>query len=399
MHQPKRLDPMDMSKHGRAKVQPLQDVLEIAATRAKGYENLDVDRISDLKIGWHDTDASHRDSGWYAKVGSRDLILSDQAVRSASKLIGQHDPRHWKLYPDRNAFPTALAHILDNSATSGNRKNPKRLLVRHDGIKIRAILPFTYKIRDAAEMLGNFADQINRSVGEIQGVSVLEDGEPGDLCSYRIVMNQNIMPSLRAEFGQFMMFLLAVSETGWSFAAGADAATSLGLFCTSCTNSAIRASLTSKWNHRTKTQDKFFGDSTERIRTTGYYQNKYTRIFNELLNAKLDVSPPDLLKAFHGEKLITSGHYDAAELYVREKTEDGRRVETQYDLFNVLTRSAQDLPSLTQRQTAETRTLHLFTESGGIFERLRNAAQERAKQLALRRGGNLEARAAAEDEA
>lgn len=383
----KQADLTDMSVHSRAPIVSLEDALEAASLRAKGYTNLDVDRVNDLNIGWRNADSNHRDSGWYAKIGSRELILSDQAVRGASKLILQPNPQHWKQYPDKDAFPKALNHILGNSATSGNRKNPKRLLVRHDGIKVRAILPFTYKINDAAEMLSLFAEQIHKHVGPIQGVSVLEDGDPGDMVSYRVVMDMNIMPSLRKELGQHMMFLLAASETGATFNGGADAFTALGTFRTVCTNSAVRATTTCKWNHRSKSQDRFFGDTTERIRQTGYYQDKYASIFNELLGAKLkDLKPRDLLKAFHSEKLITSGHYDAAELYVREKTEDGRDVETQYDLFNVLTRAAHDLPSLVQRQTAETRTLHLFTEQGGFFERLRNAAEERAREKALRTG-------------
>jgi hypothetical protein len=191
------------------------------------------------------------------------------------------------------------------------------------------------------------------------------------------------------------MFLLGCSETGATFLGGADCCTSLGMFRTSCTNSAVRAATTVKWNHRSKTMETFFGDSIERIRQIGYYQNKYEAIFDQLLNTKIEgFTPRDLLSAMHQEKLITSGHYDAAEMYVREKTEDGRPVETQYDMFNVLTRAAHELESLVARQQAETRTLHLFTEKGGVFDRLRNAAEERARERVLRRGNTLEDRPA-----
>ncbi len=391
---PPRLDPTDMSKHGSATVQPLDRVIEKAVIRSKGFDNLDVDRVSDLKIEWQDKSDDNRAGGWFAQIGSRKLMLSPQAVRTASQLVGQRDPQHWMQYPDRNAFPKALAHILDNPAMVGNRKNSKRLLVRHDGIFVRAILPFVYSIRDAADLLESFGTMITKHVGKVNGVSVLDDSErrdspnlPGDLMSYRFVVGQNIIPQLKDELGQYMMFLLGISETGAKFPGGGDCCTSLGLFRTICTNSAVRASLTSVWNHRSKGLEKFLGDTTERIRTTGYYQDGLAAIFKELVATKLvEVKPADMLTAFHNEKLITSGHFDAANMLVREKTEDGRDVETQYDLFNVLTQSAQHLDSLAQRQSAETRTLHLFTEKGGIFERLRNAATDRAREDALRRG-------------
>jgi hypothetical protein len=374
-----------------AVVLPIAEVIKAAELRAGGYRNSDIDAVSDLKIGWRESDASHRDSGWYGTIHGRELMLSDQAVRGASKMIGQHNPKHWRMYPDKDAFPKALEHILVNPAMVGNRKNAKRLLIRDDGIHIRAILPQTYKIMDAAQALDIFTTQIKQNVGTIQGISTLMDGDAGDLMSYRIVMDTNIMPSLAREHGQFMMFMLAISETGASFK-GATCLTSIGSFRTSCTNSAVRDATTSKWNHRVSGEDRFFGDTNERIRQMGYYQDRYTAIFNELLNAKLDntVQPRDILRAFHQEKLITSGHFDAAEMYIREKTEDGRKVETQYDLFNVLTRAAHDLESLVARQTAETRTLHLFTEKGGIYERLRNAATDRAREIAMRRGTQLE---------
>jgi hypothetical protein len=155
-------------------------------------------------------------------------------------------------------------------------------------------------------------------------------------------------------------------------------------------NSSIREQLVTKWNHRSKGLDRFYEDSGERIQQIGYYQDQFASVFADLVNARLgEVSPREMLNAFHHEKLITSGHFDAAELYIDTQTEDGRPVETQYDMFNVLTLAAQDLPTLAQRHAAETRMMHLFTEKGGIFQRMREAAEERAKSVALRRGAPL----------
>lgn len=376
----------DIGEHGGAPLLPLDTVLERAKIRADGFTNLDVERVGDLNIGWRDMDAQHRESGWYARLDGRDMLLTQQAVRSAVKAMGCKDHSFWEKSPDKDALPKMLKLYLENA--SGKRKYPKRLMVRHDGINVRAVLPFNYTIRDGYDLLEMFAEKIGK-VGKIQGVSeVMDSGEtshPGDLVSYRVVMSQNIMPKLKDEFGQFMMYMVSVSETGRAFIGGNDAYTSMGFFRSSCTNSAIRGSVGCKWNHRSKGLPKFTQDSTERIRTLGYYQDYYTRAFDELLNRKLkDVTPRDLLGALKDEKLITSGHYDAAEMYVGEPTEDGRPVSTEYDFFNVLTRAAQDLPSLMQRQQAETKSLLLMTEKGGIYERMRDAAKDRARNAAMR---------------
>lgn len=384
-----KLDPTDLQSHSRAALLPVNDVLERLEMRAKGFENLDVSRVSDLGIHWSDQDTQHSESGWYAKINGRDMILSQQAVRTGSKLIGQADSRHWLKYPDRNAFPTALAHILENEATNGSRREPKRLVVRHDGIKVRAMLPFSYKIRDSYNLLADFIEMITENVGEVQGVSVIEaddfdpHAEPGDITSCRVVVGSNIMPSLQPQFGQYMMFLMANSETG-----AMNAVTGLGLFRTTCLNSAIRNQIMCSWGHKGGLEE-FYDATAERIQQIGYYQDQYANIFGELLSSKLEVPSRDLLHGFHSEKLITTGHFDAAEMYVDAPTEDGRPVETQYDLFNALTRAAQDLPTYAQRQQAEATTLHLFTEPGGIFERLRNAALDRARGKAMRRGQDI----------
>ena len=389
--EPDKLAGLDLQSHSNQSLQTVDSVLERLRVRSKGFTNFDVEKVSQLGIHWSEADTSHRKSGYYARVSGRDMLLTEQAIRGASKMVRVADIRYWNQFPDKDAFPKTLRHVLENPATSGNRANAKRLLVRHDGIKVRAIQPFTYRIKDAYDLLTEFVTMLTDSVGEIQGISSIEEGEPGDVCSYRCVLNKNIMPMLPAKYGQHMMFLLATSETGANVSFGSTAATALGLYRTTCLNSAIREKLVTKWNHRSKGLDKFLQHSGERIEQIAYYQNTYAEIFRELLRAKLDkIAPRDLLCAFNNEKLITSGHYDAALAYIDSPTEDGRSVETQYDMFNVLTRSAQDLETLAKRQAAETRALHLFTEQGGVFERLRNAAEERAKEQALRKGGELD---------
>lgn len=371
-----------MGSHSMGSLMKPDDVMERLQMRKRMWNNLDVGRISDLNIHWHDQDNTHRQSGYYAEIDGRDMKLSDQAVKGASRLVKIKDITYWNQFPDKNAFPSTLRHILDNPATNGSRQNSKRLLVRHDGLQVRAVLPFDHQIKDAADLMADFLQMIQDNFGEIQGVSAIEQGDPGDIGSYRVVVGQNLLPELEDHFGQYMMFHLGTSETG-----AVKTKSVLGLFRTVCTNSAMRERTVSEWNHRQSLND-FYDATGNRLQQLGYYQDSYKKVFGELLNTKLEVPPEDLLHAFKQEKLITAGHFDCAEMYVDKPTEDGRPVETQYDMFNVLTAGARDLPSIVQRQSAETRSMHLFTEPGGIFERLRNAATERARFRAMRNGSD-----------
>jgi len=367
-----------MNEHGRHHVRPVEDVLNRLKIRRDGYVNVDIEKVSQLGIRWMEKDNDHRDSGWYAKIDGRDLKLSNQAVNSVSKMVKVTDMRYWNQFADKNAFPKTLSHILENtpSQSSVDRAEPKRLMIRHDGIQVRAILPYEYKVKDAYDLLSDFLTMVSESMGKINGVSSLETGDSGDINSYRVVVGTNIVPALKADMGQYMMFMLACSETGANVYGGSSAATALGLFRTSCTNSAIRETQVVKWNHRSNGLDRFITETGEKLRHTGYYQDQYASIFGELLKEKLgEANPRDLLHAMRSMSLISTAHSEACERYVDAPTEDGRPVETQYDMFNVMTRGAQDLSSLAQRQQAESRALNMFTSPGGIYKMLRSGSR------------------------
>jgi hypothetical protein len=165
------------------------------------------------------------------------------------------------------------------------------------------------------------------------------------------------------------MFLLSTSEHGLS-----DTSSTLGLYRTICTNSAIREQSLSKWDHKTSA-GKFYDDTASVIMQTGFYTDRFGQLFNELLKTPLDVEPTDLVAALKANKLITRAHFDNVKMALTAKTEDGRDVENQYDLFNKLTQAARDLPSIQARERAEQVTLDLFTQPGGIREVLRIASE------------------------
>lgn len=348
--------------YGLDRLKTVDEVIEQAEYRSKNRVNLDVDRFKDLGVRWIDQDSAHSKSGYYARIDGRDMRFSDNAVRTASKLVKIKDASHWSQYPDKDAFPTTVSHILDN------RRNPQ-LLVRHNGIEVNAVLPSTYQIKDAYEIISDFADPLAEHMGNFKGIMV-DERSNGDMLAYRFIIGANIVKELDDSKGQFMMFLLSMSETG-----ACPAKTALGLYRTICTNSAIREQLVNKWNHSGSHND-FYRGTMQHIRQAGYYQQRYSEIFSELLNRKLPSGAGDLLLALKQEKMITKGHYDASKIYADLPTEDGREHETEYDLFNLLTRGAQSLISLQARHTAEANALKICTDNGGISRNFNKASEK-----------------------
>jgi hypothetical protein len=292
----------------------------------------------------------------------RDLRLTDGAMKTACRQL-KTEPKYFSQFEDRMEFPRALVKGIDE----GKRKS-KGVLVRSNGLEITSILSPDYKIRDAAMLFDDFLEPLNEYIGDIKGVYALEQGD-GDICSYRVIMGANLLPSIDAKLGQYLIFVLSTSENGII-----PTKSTLGLYRTICTNSAIRQQELCQWDHKSSF-GRFYEDTASTIRTSGDFQNRYAQIFGELLGANLEVPALDLVGAFKEADLITRNHADLARLYVMAPTEDGRQCENQYDLFNALTRAARDLPSIQARELAESKTLKLFTDAGGIREQLRKAAE------------------------
>jgi hypothetical protein len=345
----------------------IDEILAHAKYRAEKRDNVDVDAVADLGLHYRPAEGG-AEGGYFATVPVKNndgnvvmkqLPLSPSAIRTACRLI-KTTPAFFEQGDDPDFFPKNFQHIMDSP-----RKKERGLLLRHDGLKINAMLPRNYVVKDAAELLEDFIPALQSNMGDVRGVLALENTN-GDYGSYRIVMGNNIMPSLTDEKGQFLMFNIATSETGLS-----PTKTSLGLYRTYCTNSAIRVQTLSAWNHLSNF-DPFFDKAARTIRESGYLQDAYGRIFESLLREPLPFPAFDLIEAFKREKLISENHAESALIHAR--TDD---VETQYDLFNVITRSAQDLPTITERESAEETAMRLFTEPGGVLEALRQAESGR----------------------
>lgn len=351
-----------LDNHAGVELQSVDAVMSMLQYRHEHRENHLVERVSHLGIRWHDQGPSKTESGYYAKIDGVDMLLTGQALRGANKLI-RSNVAFWEQHQDRDAFPKTLSHILDNRAES-------ELLIRTDGLKVNAILPSRYQVKDASEILADLIDPLRQNVGDIQGISMIDEGD-GDITSLRIVIGENIVPSLKAQFGQYMMFLLNTSETG-----AIDSQTVMGLWRTSCSNSAIREEQLQRWDHKSE-WDKFWDGTMQTVRDFSYFQPQLGAMFASLYATRLDIPASDLLRGFRTAKLISNAHYDSAANWVNQPTEDGRSVENQYDLFNVLTRAAQELPSIKQQHNAEQSAMKIFTQPGGIFKSLRDAHANR----------------------
>lgn len=366
----------------------VDQIMSHVNARAANRENVEVEGAAELALHYREPTGSQPKGGFVARVpvtlanGTtrlEDLPLTDGAVKTACKLIGMGDPRFFSQGDDPDFFPKTFRHILDS-----RQRKQRGFLVRHNKMAVTSILPRDYVIKDAANLLGDFIPALQENVGEIKGVLGLEQGD-GDIASYRVVMGNNIMPSLAEDKGQFLMFNINMSESGLI-----DSKTSLGLYRTFCTNSAIRVQTLSRWDHRSAFSP-FYDKAARTIREAGYLQDSYSKIFEELLRAKLPFPAMDLIDAFRREQMIAGEHCKLANIYA--ETEPS---ETQYDLFNILTRSAQDLPSIRQREEAEVNAMNIFTQTGGVMEALRRAEakggrpSKRGNVAPLLEGGNAE---------
>jgi len=360
-----------LTTHGGTAVRTVEEVMEKLLYRHKHRETRIAARVMDFGIRWMDQSSSHTESGYYAKIDGQDMLLSANALRTANRLI-ESKPSHWDQYPDRDAFSKSLVHILDNKTNDG-------YMLRHNGLQVNAILPGDYQVKDACELLVELIEPLEKAVGKINGISVIDQGD-GDITSLRVIIGENIIPSLRDELGQYMMFLLNTSETG-----AIPTRSVLGLFRTICTNSAIRdATKIKEWNHRSE-WDRFWEGTMDTLRQFGYFSTQFGEIFTGMLQAKLGVPAADILVVLHEQHQITNGHFIESQSWVDQPTEDGHPVETQYDLFNVLTKAAQGLQSIAAQHKAEQAALDIFPDAGGLIASLRTAYERQERSRNRRR--------------
>ena len=349
-------------------LEPLQTVLDDTRRRSEGRQNIPMGSVLDMNLQFADPNPRQPRGGFVAKIDGKTLPLGDGAIKTACKLMGAK-PEMFRKASDPMAFAEMLRSIVDNP----NRKQQGVLLrtgLAPNGIdeEIQAILNPDYRIRDAHEQLEHFAGVLEDNGMNVRGVSRLEQGF-GQANSYRMIVGENVMPSLDDLRGQFMMFVYSGSETGL-----VSDMTTLGLYRLICTNGAMRMDhhqLVSEWNHR-QPLDRHLNKASESIRHMGYLTETWGKTFQQLANEPLEQPAPDLLHALRDQSLISSGHYDAA-----ERISVTEQVDTQFDFYNLLTRSAQDLPSISQREKAESTALRLFTEPGGVIEQLRRSASGR----------------------
>jgi hypothetical protein len=329
--------------------------LERLRYRSDHRDNIMVDTVSELGIRWEDTGPNYPRSGYYARIDGKDLPLTDGAMKTACRMI-KTEPKYFTQFKDRSEFPRALIKGIDD----GRRRN-KGVLIRTNGLALTSVLPQDYKIHDAADILTDFVEPLRDNLGDIKGLQSLEQGD-ADICSYRIVMGSNIMPSLDEHHGQFMAFFFQTSESGLI-----PTVCTLGLYRAVCTNTAIREQAIVQWNHKTRF-GPFYDKVAGVINKTGQYKSQYTEVFETLLSTPLIVPASDVLFSLNENRLITRAHYDLAVLY-----SGNQEVSTQWDLFNVLTSAARDMTTIQSRELAEGKVLKLFTEAGGLSEHLRRS--------------------------
>lgn len=350
-------------------LEPVETVLARLKKRMERRQDVQIDNPIDLNFRWVEAGVGQPEGRFYFTLDGKDMPLTDGAVKTAAARIDQKNPRWFQKFDDPDYFPKSFR----------NYNHKTGFMVRHDGNEIQAVLPDTYRVTNAYDLLvGDFLPLVTENFGALRGIGHEFDGD-GDYDSFRIVGGDNLLASAGAadEIGQYLLFQLSMSENGLS-----DTKTWLGLYRPVSTTSALRGQTCSKWSHKVD-GDKFFGRTSEMVRHTGYFNVRFTKIMGAMLAEPLPVDDQDqrmaavdVLTILKQGRLITQNHYDNAKVYANGLTEAGTPHNTQYDLFCALTRGAQDLLNPHQKEKAEEASMLLFTERGGLLGQIQRALEK-----------------------
>lgn len=354
----------------------LQDAIEKSRNRSLYRRNFTVERVGDLGIEWVDKGQhSLLPNGGYIASKLKDqkgtpLALSKSAMKTACRLIGANTT-FFDGFSDKNAFAKILQNKLDKGKSKKTFKIRTGLANGRYQEVLDAILPGKYKINDVNQQLSYLASIIRENLGFVNGVHISEEGF-GESISYRLIIGENIVKSQDDHKGQFLSLNLKMSEIGLF-----NDEVTLGLYRMICKNGAWGwdTSLVAKWNHTTN-MDKYLETISGTVYKSQHIAKIWSEVFNLMSKTRLDRHASDYLFEMNNNGLISVQHYD----YCNDQIKIGHPQETQYDLFNILTRAAQELPTIALRQSAERKALKIFTGGRGINGALEDARKERARQ-------------------
>ena len=367
----------------RQKLDSVSSVLDVLRIRKANRMNRLFDDPIPLNLRRNNVPLNAGDSEFTATIDGKDLVLTDTALDGCCRLIDSTWD-HFKRYDDPDALPKAMNNISHN-----RNRGPLSLLVRHSAIRVEAVLPKSYQIQDDFDTLTSFITELDAVYpNSIQGIErLVHGGEQGDgsHSSYRLVLggdifggdiNEAIRPGestiLRGmESPMFLMAVLSSSELGLT-----PSDFTLGLWRLVCRNGAMRLDqkhVVARWNH-TSDMNVFYNKAFGIMRRAGMFQTVCSQVFSSLREQPLELPASELLVSVKDEGFISKNHFEAADSYLTAgiDTDSGEHgeVETAFQFFNVLTRSAQDLESIKARQRGETAAMKLAMHPLGFMNAL-----------------------------
>lgn len=347
-----------------ANLTSLPGIIDILRARKARRKDVLVDSAGDLNFRW--IEGGMLPEGFYMTVDGHDMMLTSGAEKTASYCIKQNDPRWFSRFMDTQYFPKSFR----------NYAHKRGFVVRTDGHNVTAVLPDNYAISNTVDLLeGDFLPLLESSFGQIRGGQLMQEGD-GDMDIVRIVCGDNCVPGMEDRFGQHLMFMLCCSENGLD-----STTTSLGLWRDASGTGTVRKSTVARWGHKSS-PDNFMKKTADVVLSMAFYHNQFSQVFGELVKLKMPRSDyaemefSDVVNLLHRCELITERHKKNTLQYVNGLTEDGRRMETHYDLFCCLSRGAADILQSGPRLLAEQVTMELFTGAGGLNALLSKAVEK-----------------------
>ncbi len=339
-------------------LESVQDVMKDLEERKNNRLNLMFGSVADM--GFHHAGPPLNpdiDSQFMMRIDGKDLHVANTAIKTACRMIGCSSD-HFDQYGDSNALPKALRNIIDD--------NPgrmfKKVLVRTDGLRVNAILPENYQIKDDYDLVGDFATTMEDVYGkELHGIERIAHDD-SSLTSYRMIAGGDMLGKDEAEDSHdvldignspmFLMFVVTSSEIGLD-----KTFTTLGTYRLWCQNGALRLDqkqIVARWDH-IGSMSQFYSKTNRIIRESGGFQTVCSKVFRELRQIPLGLPSNDLLHHLHDGKFIGRKHYEASVPLMMANN----GIRTQFEFFNGLTRSAQGLETIPLRQKGESDALSI----------------------------------------
>tara|TARA_B100000614_G_scaffold262909_1_gene300618 strand:+ start:141685 stop:142968 length:1284 start_codon:yes stop_codon:yes gene_type:complete len=353
------------------------DLLGELAARAEDRQDLLITDPTDARMTWEPTNEATGVKGHF-RLAPENLspgVLRDYLEQHGAVEFGWGSTAHRSLCKLMDTTPERYRKMGDNPERrflgevrdwfSHPREGNNGFIVRteSEGAKrvVNGFVPGNFNTLDEYAIVATIMEQLDSAKQYINGVNVLNDPRRAT-SSFRVIFGDPVINRDQHDPASdlFCMLDIRYSPIGFtSFEA------SLALWRLICRNGMMRRDLDFlrvKWGqHYRENEDashrRLFDRTAEVVGKVEQFAPMIAASVSDLPSKALGEQPEEIVSALNRMRLLPQKHHDLS-LARLEARVDGP-VTTEWDMLNVLTRSAHDLPSISERQQGEHRAMRL----------------------------------------